>query len=310
MEEDRVLREIAARQHHLVTRSDVTAAGLSPNRWQRRVQQHEWIEIVSDVFRHRLTPETWQLRARAGLLCLGHESALFGATATAWWGLEIPDPRDVEFLVPRGRRSLDNGLIVHTTEFWDPCDLTRRNGARVTTVPRTIIDLAASGASAKLIETVIDSAIRLQRTTFDILSARLSELGEGRRGVRLLRALMLDSGGESHLERRFLKLLRKHKIRRPKCQVVHRDAVTGRVRRVDFEYPDAMMVVEVSGRLGHVSDQDRKKDARRRNALQRQGLLVLEFVTSDILDEADYVVTTIREELARRSHVENTLSVL
>jgi hypothetical protein len=57
-------------------------------------------------------------------------------------------------------------------------------------------------------------------------------------GMPLLRALLLDSGGESTLERKFLKLVRTNGVPRPKCQVVHRSEVDGRVIRVDFEYPD------------------------------------------------------------------------
>jgi very-short-patch-repair endonuclease len=76
------------------------------------------------------------------------------------------------------------------------------------------------------------------------------------------------------------------------CQVVHR--ADGRtIARVDFLFPGTDIVVEVTGRLGHVSDRDRQRDARRRNELQRAGRVVLEFTTADVLDAKDHVIATL-----------------
>jgi very-short-patch-repair endonuclease len=67
---------------------------------------------------------------------------------------------------------------------------------------------------------------------------------------------------------------------------------------VDFLFDAELLVVEVSGRVGHASDQDRRKDARRRNELLQRGLVVLEFTTADVIDDPDYVADTIRRSLA------------
>lgn len=53
------------------------------------------------------------------------------------------------------------------------------------------------------------------------------------------------------------------------------------------------VVVEVSGRLGHSSDRERQKDARRRNELQEMGTKVLEFTTADVIDDPGYVLRTL-----------------
>ncbi|MDP2291191.1 MAG: hypothetical protein Q8M22_08360 [Actinomycetota bacterium] len=82
--------------------------------------------------------------------------------------------------------------------------------------------------------------------------------------MALLSELLLDAGGDSYLERRFLRLVRFAGFPRPHCQVVMKSHGQ-RVARVDFTFPGSMIVVEVSGRLGHVSDRDRQRDARRRN---------------------------------------------
>lgn len=286
---------------------DLHRVGMSWGQWARRLERGEWLPEAPRVWRHRSTPTSWQLRARASLMWLGGDAALFGRTAAAWWGIDLRAPDIVEFVVPRRRRRFDSPLVVHTTTVWEPARLRRRDGVRLTDPARTIVDMAAREGSARALETVIDEGIRQRLTTPVHLRRYLDELGgPGRPGTTMLRAVLLDSGGESFLERRFLRLVRQAKLPRPLCQVVHRTDGE-RIARVDFLFPGTDVVVEVTGRLGHASDAERRRDARRRNDLQRMGRLVLEFTTADVLDDGDHVVTTLRSVLdtplmSRRMH--------
>jgi hypothetical protein len=297
MHRDDALMDIAERHHRLIVRSDVSAVGLSSDQWGRRLERGIWRTMAPGVWCHRATPDTWRLRARAGAVWLGADAALYGRSAAAWWGIDALPPQSVEFVVPRGRRSVDGPFVVHTTTEWCAADLLRHDGLRVTTAIRTVIDMAGSEPSASAIERVIDEAIRQRLLTLPRLIRRAGELGQGgRRGTAVLRSLLLDSGGESYLERRFLGLVRRAGLPRPACQVVDRS--DGRlIARVDFLFRGTNVVVEVSGRLGHVSDRDRQRDARRRNELQLAGRIVLEFTTADVLDQMDYVIDTLRSRL-------------
>ena len=290
--QDLRLIDMADAQHHLVTRDDVAASGLSSQQWCDRLDDGTWLPAADNVFRHRATPATWELRVRAAALSLGRDAALFGATAAKWWGLEGFSDDRIELVVPRIRSSLDPSVRLHTTRRWSTADLVSHNGVRTTSATRTIIDLAASHHGADAIEKAIDSAIRLRLTTLPRLTGRINELASGRCGIRLLRELLLDSGGESFLERRFLRLLRSAHLPRPECQVSY--AANGRAMRVDFEFRATNVIVEVSGRLGHTSDRDRQKDARRRNALQQLGKTILEFTTVDVMSNPDYVLNTLQ----------------
>ncbi|CAB4986230.1 MAG: DUF559 domain-containing protein [Actinobacteria bacterium] len=69
------------------------------------------------------------------------------------------------------------------------------------------------------------------------------------------------------------------------------------VARVDFRFPGTNVIVEVSGRLGHSSDSDRRKDARRRNHLQQAGQIVLEFTTADVIETPDHVLQVLIRSL-------------
>jgi very-short-patch-repair endonuclease len=293
---DTELIEISKRRHLLIDRADV-AGVMSSGQWARRLADGAWAPVAPGVWRHAATPVDWRLQARAGLRSLGREAALYGTTAAGWWGLGEIAVEDAEFAVPRTRKSKAFPFVLHSTRHWDPLDLTMHEGLRVTSASRTVVDLATGGYSAAHLERVIDQAVSRRLTSLPTLRSRIDALcGPGVTGSGLLRALLMDTGGDSFLERRFLELVRVHGFQRPTCQVVHRH--DGKhITRVDFQFPGTNVIVEVSGRLGHVSDRDRQKDARRRNALQAAGHVVLEFTTADVLDGADYVLATLTEHI-------------
>ena len=198
--------------------------------------------------------------------------------------------------MPRGLRSIPNWATIHTTTRWDRGDVINHLGVRTTSATRAVLDYATRRPPAADLENAIDSAIRMRRTALTKIGAQLSNLrGAGRPGTRFLSELLLDSGGESHLQRRFLRLMRSSDLPQPQCQVVFRRNGQ-RVGRVDFNFPATRTIVEVSGRLGHTSDRDRQRDARRRNQLQHLGNHVIEFTTADVIDDPEYVLATLLDE--------------
>ena len=282
-------------QRGFVRERDVMDAGIGHKRWLRAVDEGIWIEIVPGHFRHMATLPTFELLARAGDSWIGLRGGLHAASALRWLGIDGPRPDRPEFLVDRSHRWRVVPLKLHTTRRFSKTDFVRHQGVRTSTATRAIIDFAGVSPTAALVETAIDSAIRLRRTALPRLVARMSELsGPGMSGVVLLRELLLDSGGESYLERRFLGLARSSGLPRPDTQVVFHTNGTF-VARVDFRFPGTNVVVEVSGRLGHSSDRDRQRDARRRNALQTSGLTVLEFTTADVIDDPSQVLLTLEK---------------
>jgi very-short-patch-repair endonuclease len=264
---------------------------LSPDQWDRLTGTDAWLQIAPGIWRHEATPATWEMNVIAGSMWLGADAALHGATAGRWLGLEGCETERVGFLTPRARRHLPPWLELHTTLQWTKGDTVLRNGVRTCNATRAIIDMAKD-ATAQQLEAAIDSAIRMRLTAVPRLTRRIHELsGSGRRGIHTLRTLMLDSGGESDLERTFLRLMRAHGFIRPQSQIVYRSS--GRTLRVDFEWPILGLVAEVSGRLGHSSRQDQQREIHRRNELQRLGKRYIEFSTADVIGNPDYVVETV-----------------
>ena len=203
----------------------------------------------------------------------------------------------MEFTVPRSKRGIDLPFSVHTTDMIKPIDFVEVAGFRATSATRTIIDLAHARAHPRRIEAAIDSAVRLGLSSPEVISKRVETLrGSGRWGCRLIDDLVVDAGGHTMLERRFLQLVREAGLPRPRTQVVHRK--NGRhVARVDFLFDEANVVVEVSGQLGHSTPFDRGRDAQRRNELQDIGRRVYEYTWEDVTKRPAYVRSTLIQRL-------------
>jgi hypothetical protein len=171
------------------------------------------------------------------------------------------------------------------------------DGFRCLSATRTILDLARARVPRVRLEAAIDSAVRLGLTSPAVLVRRLGELrGRGRWGAPVLDGLLVDTGGHSMLERRFLELVREAGLPRPATQVIHRR--DGRTfARVDFLFEPFDVVIEVSGRRGHSAPVERARDAQRRNELQDVGRKVFEYTWADVTERPAYVRSTLTTRL-------------
>lgn len=291
------LNDLAADQDGLVTTAQLRSHGVTP--WtQRRLVVDGWMfRLAPRVYAVRGAPDTHRRRLRSGLLCLGEQSWVSFEAAARLHGLDRSRPHAVEFTIERPRRPALLPFAVHTTERLEPVDHLVVDGFRVMSATRTIFDLALARAHPHRIEAAIDSAVRLQLSSPEVLARRLESLrGSGRWGCRLVEDLITDSGGHTHLERRFLELVREVGLPTPRKQVVFRSG--GRhVARVDFFFEEFDVVVEVSGQKGHSSPSERARDAQRRNELQDLGVRVFEYTYNDVIERSDMVRRTLRIRL-------------
>jgi very-short-patch-repair endonuclease len=291
------LTDLAADQEGLITVDQLRALGVT--QWtQRHLVVDGWMfRLAPRVYALRGSPDTHRRRLRCGLLCLGERSWVSYEAAAALHGLDRSRPHAVEFTIDRARRPAVLPFAVHTTTRLDPIDHIVLDGFRATSATRTVFDLALARAHPQRIEAAIDSAVRLQLSSPEVLARRLSSLrGSGRWGCRLVEEMITDSGGHTHLERRFLELVREAGLPTPRMQVVFR--VDGRhVARVDFLFDEYAVVVEVSGQKGHASPSERARDAQRRNELQDLGLRVFEYTFDDVTKRSDMVRRTLLARL-------------
>jgi very-short-patch-repair endonuclease len=260
-----------------MSNEQAVAAGLSRSQLHRLTAQG-WVTWVAPrVVAVTGSPVTWRQSLWAGVLSLGADAVVSHRAAAALHGFDRAFGDAVEFTLLRTGRGRSAPFRIHTTDTLPPLDRVRIDGIPTTSATRTVIDLARARVPQRELAAAIDSAIRLGRSAPSVLAARLADLrGPGRWGCRRIDELLIDAGGHSPLERSFLKLVRVAGLPRPETQRVHR--MDGRtVARVDFLFEPYDLVVEVSGRRGHSSDDERAHDAQRRNELQALGRTVYEY---------------------------------
>lgn len=291
------LARLAARQEGLLSTAQL-AASEATKRQRDRFVAGGWLRLVAPrVYAVAGAPESHRYHLRLGLLSLGERSWVSYEAAAALHQLDRSKPSAIEFTVPRSKRSIELPYTVHTTDRLKPIDFVKVDGFRCMSATRTVLDLAHARVHTRRVEAAIDSAVRLGLSSPEVLATRLETLrGSGRWGCRLVEELIVDSGGHTMLERRFLELVRRAGLARPRTQVVHRK--NGRhIARVDFLFDEEGVVIEVSGRLGHSTPRERAHDAQRRNELQDIGRRVYEYTWEDVTERPGYVTRTLLQRL-------------
>lgn len=292
------LARIATKQEGLLSAEQIGLEGVSARK-RRGYVDSGWLRRVAPrVYAVVGVPDSTRYQLRLGLLSLGNESWVSYEAAAAMHGLDRSNRKAVEFTIERSNRRPALTHRVHTTAKVAPLDRVTVDGFRTLSATRTVIDLAHARGGIRRVEAAIDSAVRLGLSSPLVIATRLETLrGSGRWGCRLIDYLLIDSGGHSMLERRFLQLVREAGLPRPLTQVIHRKN-SRHIARVDFLFEKEGVVVEVSGRLGHTTPTERARDAQRRNELQDIGRRVFEYTWDDVTNHASMVKRTLIERLA------------
>jgi very-short-patch-repair endonuclease len=291
---------MATRQYGLISRTQASMIGFSGAAITRRVKRGRWERLYPSVYRIGGAPEWWHQRLMAACLWAGPDAVVSHRAAGALWELDgVPDGA-VEISTAK-RVQGARGIRVHQTCLSET-DTTRLDALPVTTVARTIIDLASVLPEPEL-EHALDSAIRKRMTTLEIVVKRAESLAaRGRRGTVLLhrvlgRRLPGESGPESVLERKLLRVLEDGGLPRPIPQ--YRVYRNGRViARLDFAYPDLKIGIEADGFAYHSSRLAWEHDRARRTELTSVGWHLLSFTWDEV--EKRPAVVAARVRAARR----------
>ena len=176
-----------------------------------------------------------------------------------------------------GPRQLGN-LIVHRSGTLEG-DVTRLNGIPITTVPRTLLDIA-SVVSDRALARAVREAVRLEHVTLPELGAALGRF-RGRRGVRRLAETVARYSGlplqraRSGAEVRALELLRD--AGRPMPRLNTRVAS----EEADLSWPRARLILEIDGAPFHL---DAGEDARKEKAWRNAGWTVRRIPSDDVYE--------------------------
>jgi hypothetical protein len=193
------------------------------------------------------------------------------------------------------------GHFIHTTTSLERIDCAVARGVPVLSPTRTLLHLGSSEPLERL-TIALDSALRDGLTSEDFLHRRIGALRtNGRDGVRpMLKALEgneIVRGGQSWLEREFLRLAATAGLPRPATQeVLGRRGDT--LIRVDCRFPGTNLVVELLGYRWHRTKPQLHIDVQRTNELSLRGFLVLQFTYPQVVEMPAWVVEQVRHGLA------------
>jgi predicted transcriptional regulator of viral defense system len=136
---DRVLAALADRQHGRVARWQLDAF-MSRGAIEHRLLTGRLRRVRRGVYAVGYVSDTREARWMTAVLAAGPGSVLSHRSAAAMWSLRRTNPAWGEVTVVQRTRC--GGVRVHHA-LLPPDEITTRNGIPVTTVPRTILDLAA-----------------------------------------------------------------------------------------------------------------------------------------------------------------------
>ncbi len=289
---------LAAQQHGVVRRSQALQCGLTERQVRYRVMCGHWEELFPWVYRVEGSAPTWHQRLKAVSLWAAYGFALSHRTAAVLHGFDRYRGEPVELSVTRDLRS--SAAQVHRVGCLATVDLCLVNGLRVTSVTRTLLDLASNGPEHS-VRAACDQALARKWTSLDKLDAAL-EQSAWHRGTCFLRRLLRqyqggDGPSESELEARVLELFEAAGLPRPLRQ--RRVMVGNRVRRLDFTVPGTPIVVEADGYAHHSSPTAFEEDRVRNNALTARGYRVLHWTWAAVHARPDELVTELCRAMGR-----------
>lgn len=296
---DAVLRALAARQHGVVARRQLLAAGLSARMIERRAAGRGLVTLHRGVYavgHARLRREGQWL---AAVLAVGPGAVLSHRDAAALHGLRPPgDHARWEVTTTLRSRSTDR-IRVFRTAALDAHDTATVEGIPVTSVARTLVDLAGTIPRRQLAKALSEAE---RQHVFDLRAIERAMAATARRNGRGHAALSaaleeLRTIGaritRSELEDRFLALLDAHDLPRPRTNY----GVEG--MEVDVCWPHQRLVVELDGWGAHATRRAFQEDRERGNALELAGWRLLRFTWTDVTRTPDATVERVQRALAR-----------
>jgi hypothetical protein len=294
------LAAATANQHGVFTTTMARALGVS-DRLRHEWLELEWIERLGPhTFRFAGSPTTWKMSLAAALGNLGPEARISGRSAAALHHLDGFEPGPAEIWVPRQRRNRTTTGIRSSSRPLRPGDSTTIDGIRCVTAERLILDSLLFRFTGKEIHNAIDSAIRIRAVDEERLRRRIvDELPLNSPHRKQLIGALVDLGGQSALERRFLALVRQAGMPRPSLQRVYRSG-TRIVARVDAEFADGL-IVEVAGHGTHATRLQRQSDAQRHTELTLRDKRVITFTYEDVYGRPEWMLTVLRTAGVRRA---------
>jgi very-short-patch-repair endonuclease len=285
-----MIRVLAERQHGVLARRQLVRAGIPSHVIDHKVclGRLQILHLGVYAVGHRIV--TLDGRRMAAILAAGPGAALSHRAAASIWELLPFD--DLELTAPHRRDR--PGLRIHRSRP-APDEVGAVRGIPVTTVPRTLLDLA-SVLPRRLVERAINEA-EVRGCTDPLSLSDLLERHAGRKGVKKIRSILagLNAGGtviRSELEARFRDLLRSSGLPTPLINASL--AISGIWLECDCLWREQRVIVELDGRAVHATAAAFERDRERDRMLSAHGWRVVRITWRQLTQGPERVVADLR----------------
>jgi very-short-patch-repair endonuclease len=281
---------MAAKRHGVVTRAQLLDAGVTPKEIRSRVQSGALLREHRGVYRVGHRAPSVEATYLAAVFAAGDGAVLSGRGAAHLWGLVKGPPPPAVVLTATERRV--EGVRTQRSRRLDPADVTVFNAIPVTTVPRTLVGLAAELSVDALARACHEAGVRY-RTTPEAVEAAL-ERRPNSPGARNLRRIMHGDVRVtlSKLEARFLKHMCAERFPLP---ITNRPAGG---HRVDCRWPEHGLTVELDGYRFHNSRHSWEQDRRREREARARGDDFRRYTYRDVFEDPRLMLAELRSFFA------------
>ena len=292
------LAELANRQFGVVHRKQLLAAGLSTKQIEGRLRTgrlHLVHRGVYAVGHRRLSRDGLLLAAVFGA---GPGAVVSHRDAAGLYGIRPANHRLIDVTTDAKRRAPE-GTTLHRAAL-PPHEVTQKDAIPVTTLARTLVDLADVVPPHQL-RRALHEAERVHRNDVREIE-RIMERTRTRPGGAhaTLRAALDDARAHgvrrtrSELEEIFYGLTVRFGIPRPRMNRIVHDC------EVDVWWPAARVAVEVDGWQSHGTRRAFQRDREKGNHLALHGILLLRFTHHDVTQQPERVAREVAAALASR----------
>jgi very-short-patch-repair endonuclease len=262
---DARIAAIAGRQHGRVTREQLLDLGLRPDAIDHRLATKRLIRDYRSVYAvghlNRSRESAWMAAVLAG----GEGAVLSHRSAGAAWGIFGSSGR-AEVTVPRQRRDKQNLVFHHST--LPPDERTVHNGIPITTVPRTLFDMAATLDVSRLERAINEAEVKRlwdELSLVDLLSRYPRRSGSRKVRAALEKRWAGATLSKSDLEALFLTFAERGNLPRPETNVLIEGC------EVDCVWREQRLVIEVDGWETHRTRAAFERDREKSRILQAAG---------------------------------------
>jgi predicted transcriptional regulator of viral defense system len=294
MKTDRELMELAVRQGGVVRMEQALELGMKPSAVTWKVRTGSWHPVTRSTYR-LISMSDPMSRTRAAIAALPAAVVSHETAATI---LSIPYVKRGLATVTVHSQTTHSfpDVVVHRSHDLTPNHFDTIDGLPVTTIPRTIVDLA-SRLHPRHFSVVLDEVIAARKSTIEDVEEVASEvMRRGKPGSAILRAAIeerwsLPASNASRLEILGLEVLAEAGLPEPETEF---PVPWNPNWRFDAAYPEQRLAIEWDSRRWHTQVEAFRKDRTRDRLATLNKWRLVRFTWEDVTEHPGEVVRTIK----------------